>query len=210
MQLHPEPSGAHDEDTGGRLHEPLTDSAPRIPGEPGIWIFILGDMLVFAVLFGLFLHDRAQAPELFMSSQELLYQPYGAINTLLLLTSSVGVVFAIRAIRDANKTKASILFALAMACGLAFCGVKVVEYGEKISAGIVPTSNDFWMYYYVLTAIHLFHLVLGLLLLGFCLLQSRRDHLSKQRYQLVEGIGCFWHMVDLLWIVLFPLLYLVR
>jgi nitric oxide reductase NorE protein len=108
---------------------------------------------------------------------------------------------------QANATR---LLGLAIASGLGFCTIKALEYGEKLASGTVPTSNAFWMYYYALTGLHLFHLVLGIGALAFCFAQSRKDVLSDARFRLVEGGACFWHMVDLLWIVLFPLLYLVR
>jgi nitric oxide reductase NorE protein len=182
----------------------------RIPGEPGIWIVILGDMAAFAILFGVFLHDRGQDPELFRSSQDALRPVYGVINTLILLTASLCVVTAIRAMRGEIAANATRLLGLAIASGLAFCVMKAVEYGEKLASGIVPTTNAFWMYYYASTGLHLFHVVLGLGALAFCYAQSRRDVRSDSQFRLVEGGACFWHMVDLLWIVLFPLLYLVR
>lgn len=222
MQLHLESPGdikADFAETSPKVH---VINAPRVPGEIGIWIFILGDMLAFAVLFCLYLRDRSPAAALFNSSQEALSVPYGVFNTLLLLTASLCVVFGVNAMRNRTcgriaiktkvslKNRATVLMAAAIGCGLLFCAVKVVEYGEKITAGIVPTTNSFWLYYYILTGFHLFHLILGLGVLVFCLMHSQRDHLSSQRFQLIEGAGCFWHMVDLLWIVLFPLLYLVK
>jgi nitric oxide reductase NorE protein len=102
------------------------------------------------------------------------------------------------------------LFAAAFACGLGFVLNKYLEYSDKLSRGIKPATNDFWMYFYVLTGLHLFHLLLGLGVLAFCLAQSRKPALDPTRFAFVEGGACFWHMVDLLWIVLFPLLYLVK
>lgn len=182
-----------------------------MPGEEGTWIFIFGDMTVFALLFGVYLEARSKEPELFDSSQELLNQNFGAINTMLLLCSSLFVVTAIRAMRsDTGRELAPKLVAGAFACGLGFCFVKFLEYSSKLSDDINPATNDFWMYFYVLTGLHFFHLLCGMALLVFIFVQSRKPSIDSRRFIFVEGGACFWHMVDLLWIVLFPLLYLVH
>jgi len=184
----------------------------RIPGgEVGIWIFIFGDMLVFGILFCTFLYARGQDPALFRLSQEHLNTTYALINTLLLLTSSLCVVKAVRIMNlDKKNGASSILLLIAIGCGVAFCILKYLEYSQKISVDFILTTNDFWMYYYVLTGLHLLHVLLGLVFLIFCFAQTRSHNTTSGRYQLVEGAACFWHMVDLLWIVLFPLIYLVR
>ena len=98
----------------------------------------------------------------------------------------------------------------AFACGLGFAFVKYLEYSDKLSHGIKPATNDFWMYFYVLTGLHFFHLLCGMALLVFIWVQVEKPKLDPRRLAFVEGGACFWHMVDLLWIVLFPLLYLVH
>jgi len=182
----------------------------HLPGEEGTWIFILGDMTVFALLFGVYISARAEDPELFRSSQEALNQNYGAINTLLLLASSLMVVTAIRAIRHNVSRLAPALFAGAFACGAGFSLMKYLEWGEKLRHDINPGTNDFWMYYYILTGLHFFHLLLGMAVLVYLYKQAKKVRLNERQFAFVEGGACFWHMVDLLWIVLFPLLYLVK
>jgi nitric oxide reductase NorE protein len=88
--------------------------------------------------------------------------------------------------------------------------VKVFEYHEKISAGITPSTNEFYMYYFVLTGLHLAHVVIGLAVLLALSRLARKPEPSRTHIAFFEGGGCFWHMVDLLWIVIFPLLFLVR
>jgi nitric oxide reductase NorE protein len=184
--------------------------ARHLPGEEGTWIFILGDMTVFALLFGVYIDARSKDPLLFDRSQAILHQTYGAINTLLLLSSSLMVVMAVRAIRHGVPNIAPRLFAGAFACGLGFSFMKYLEWSEKLKDGIKPATNDFWMYYYILTGLHFFHLILGMAVLVFCFVQAKKPQLSVRQFAFVEGGACFWHMVDLLWIVLFPLLYLVK
>jgi nitric oxide reductase NorE protein len=190
-------------------HDTPSAAARHIPGEPGVWIFILGDMTVFAIFFATYLYYRGQQKALFQAGQHTLVQAYGVINTLLLLTSSLLVVVGVRALRTERSRVASVTFAGAILCGLGFCAMKAVEWGEKLSAGITPATNNFYMYYFVLTGLHFFHLLLGLGVLTFLLRTALRGPLTGRRMAFVEGGACFWHMVDLLWIVLFPLLYLV-
>ena len=97
----------------------------------------------------------------------------------------------------------------AMGCGLVFIALKVFEYVSLAGAGHGPGANHFYLYYFILTGLHLFHVCLGLGALAFMATQTRRADLSATRTALVEGAACFWHLVDLLWIFLFALLYLV-
>jgi nitric oxide reductase NorE protein len=181
----------------------------HVPGEPGVWIFLFGDMVVFGVFFGTFMYQRAQAPELFDESRHTLSIGIGLTNTLILLTSSLFVVTAVRAIRMSQRRAAQVLLAGALVCGLAFVGFKAIEYTAEVSQGHVPTQNNFYLYFFILTGLHLFHVLIGLVVLILLLTQARHTELSATRTVLVEGGACFWHLVDLLWIVLFPLLYLV-
>ena len=159
--------------------------------------------------FATFMYQRSLAPELFDESRRTLSIGIGLANTLILLTSSLFVVTAIRAIRERQRRAAQFLLVGALLCGLAFVALKAVEYTAKVSQGHVPTQNNFYLYFFILTGLHLFHVLIGLVVLILLLTQAGRAELSATRTALVEGGGCFWHLVDLLWIVLFPLLYLV-
>ncbi|MBB3600642.1 nitric oxide reductase NorE protein [Mycolicibacterium sp. BK556] len=198
----------------GQSEHAATESAPpgkHIPGEAGIWVLLFGDMLVFTVLFVVYLHRRGANRELFAESQNALNRNFGAINTLVLLTSSVLVVFAVAALRSERLRPLAPRLTLAgFAVGCCFVIVKVFEYHEKISAGITPSTNEFFMYYFVLTGLHLAHVVIGLAVLLALSRLARNPAPSRTHVAFFEGGGCFWHMVDLLWIVIFPLLFLVR
>jgi nitric oxide reductase NorE protein len=184
-------------------------TARHVPGEPGVWVFLFGDMLVFGIFFATFMYQRSLAPELFDASRHTLSIGIGLTNTLVLLTSSLFVVTAIRAIRSSQRAAAQLLFGGALICGLAFVALKGVEYTAKVSEGHIPTQNNFYLYYFILTGLHLFHVLIGIVVLILLFVQARRTELSTTRMGVVEGGACFWHLVDLLWIVLFPLLYLV-
>ncbi len=182
----------------------------HIPGEEGTWIFILGDMSVFAFIFCTFVVYRSGDVDLFNASSQQLTQEFGVINTLLLLTSSLAVITGMRAIHTGGRALASRCFLAAIACGFGFSMMKFLEYGDKVDRGITPTTNDFWMYFYIMTGLHFLHLLLGMAVLAYLWKKSRKAVLTVKEFAFVEGGACFWHMVDVLWIVLFPLLYLMR
>jgi nitric oxide reductase NorE protein len=153
---------------------------------------------------------RSKEVALFDSSQLHLNSTFGLINTLLLLVSSMLVVLAVSAVRRETPRPAALLIAGAIACGLAFSVLKVVEYVGKIDAGITPQTNTFYMFYFLLTGLHWFHLLLGLAVLTYLVVSARRKRHDARQLAWFEGGGCFWHMVDLLWIALFPLIYLLN
>jgi nitric oxide reductase NorE protein len=162
------------------------------------------------VFFTTYLFYRGREPELFNQSQALLDVGIGVLNTVLLLTSSLAVVTGVRAIRRGEQAFARPLFALAFLCGAGFGFAKYVEYSAKIVIGITPGTNNFFMYYYILTGLHMFHVLVGMGVLVFMWAQAGKPVMTSRRFGYIEGGGCYWHMVDLLWVVLFPLLYLVR
>jgi len=170
-----------------------------VPGEPGAWIFILGDLTVFAVLFVVFVHNRGLRPALYARSQLELHRSFGAINTLVLLTSSLAVVIGVRAIRAHMQRLARLAIAVALACGCVF-----------LAHHRTPAGNNFFMYFFVLTGLHAFHVVIGMCVLVAVFVLARKPQLSEGQKAFIEGGTCFWHMVDQLWVVLFALLYLVR
>jgi nitric oxide reductase NorE protein len=188
---------------------PAAKAARRIPGEAGVWIFLFGDMLVFGIFFATFMYERAQAPELFDESRHALSTGTGLAFTLILLTSSLFVVTAVRALRSSQRLAARWLLIGGLTCGLAFIGLKALDYTALVSEGHTPNQNTFFLYFFGLTGLHLFHVLIGIVVLVVLLALIRQDELSPTRMALVEGGACFWHLVDLLWIVLFPLLYLV-
>ena len=189
----------------------LPDSVrPHLPGEPGVWMFIIGDVLVFSLLFSVFVYDRSQEVALFVEQQQLLNQTLGLLNTVLLLTSSWLVALAVHGARAGQLSRARSCFVSAIVCGMGFVVVKYFEWGEKIAADLTLETNNFFMYYYLMTGIHLLHMVIGIGVLVF-LWQSVRDAaFDAQGVGVLESGACFWHLVDILWIALFALLYLMR
>jgi nitric oxide reductase NorE protein len=194
------------------MSERLADTAPparRLPGEQGTWVFLLGDMLVFGVFFATFMVERAMEPTQFDTARRTLHTGIGFTNTLALLSSSLLVVLAISALRHGLTKPARACTLGAMCCGMLFVALKAAEYWSMVAAGHGAGAGTFYLYYFSLTGLHLLHVALGLAALAFVLSQVRRPELSPTREAVIEGAACFWHLVDLLWIVLFPLLYLV-
>jgi nitric oxide reductase NorE protein len=179
------------------------------PGEAGLWIFILGDMTLFAAILIVFLWERRSDPVVFEESAHQLIQPIGAANTLVLVLSSYLVVRAVFAHRGGRYPQARRLVAAAVGCAAVFAGLKAFEYYSEISSGHTPSSGTFFTFYFVLTGLHLLHVIVGtaLLLVWQAMLKRRRSWTGSQK--VAEGIASYWHMVDLLWVAIFTLVYLV-
>jgi nitric oxide reductase NorE protein len=196
--------------------KPKTSGAPNgrprshVPGEVGIWVFVLGDMCAFALFFSVFVLTRTQQPAVFELGRRSLTLALGTINTLLLLTGSFMVVVGLRYVRRLRQRIGSRFFAVALFCGLCFVGNKVIEYHGLIHDGHKPASNDFYTYFFMFTGVHLLHLTLGLGGLGFMVKTARKPAIAARDLRNLEALATYWHLIDLLWIVLFALLYLLR
>ncbi|MFE3056911.1 cytochrome c oxidase subunit 3 [Nocardia sp. NPDC059239] len=184
--------------------------ARRIPGEEGIWVFVIGDMTVFALFFGVFMYTRGHDPAAFTPGQPGLDRTLGAINTMLLLTGSLLAVLGVRACRTAPARTRMALFLSAAACAAGFVVIKAVEWSRQFAAGHTVGTNDFYSYYFVFTGIHLLHVLIGIVVLLRVAFVVRKETLESRDHVLAESGGIFWHMVDLLWIVLFALFYLMH
>jgi len=180
-----------------------------IPGELGIWVVVFGDLMVFSCFFLVFLDYRSDDLATFRASQGLLQQPHGLLNTLLMLASSAFVAQALRALRDGAGSAALRSLQLAFACGLGFGLVKVVEYAAKFALGVNAYSNDFFMFYFIFTGIHMCHVLVAMGVLWYLMRLARSGRQDSVTLRNFESGAVFWHVVDLLWIVLFALLYLL-
>jgi nitric oxide reductase NorE protein len=182
----------------------------HLPGEAGIWLFIFGDMMVFSLFFLTFMYYRGHELELFRESSHKLSQFFGALNTFFMLSSSWFVAMAVQASRRQMRGATTALFLMGFLCGVGFLVNKVFEYGDKISHGITLNTNDFFMYYYMLTGIHMMHVTIGMGVLLFAAKYAWGGNLDARKVRNLESSASVWHVVDLLWIVLFALLYLIR
>ena len=196
---------------------PGDEAAPRpaeigehLPGDLAIWIFILAELLVFGVFFAAYGFTRLNNIELFDTYQRTLDRQAGMVNTLLLITGSFFVARAVAAARADASRRAAHWLAWALVAGSGFLAVKLAEYAAKFSAGINLSTNTFYMFYISLTFFHFMHVILGMVILFVLMLNARRGRYGPANMNGMESGASYWHMVDLVWIVLFPLVYLLR
>jgi len=180
------------------------------PGDLAIWIFILAELSVFAIFFAAYAFTRMGNPELFDTYQSTLDRRAALINTLALITSSYFVVRSVAAIRadDARGCVRWLLAALVM--GLLFLVVKIAEYAHHFGEGINLSTNTFYMFYLSLTFFHFMHVILGMVILAAVALKARSGGYSAAEHTGVETGASYWHMVDLVWLILFPLVYVMH
>lgn len=174
----------------------------QLPGNPMMWVLILSELLVFGVFFVAFAAARTVDVAGFDASQAQLDRLLGGLNTMVLVTSGFLAAWAVRARIDGRRLKARLILLAAMAVGSVFLVVKVIEYADKAQAGIGIETNTFFTLYYLMTGFHFLHVVLGLVILAVV---AWKDSLAN-----LETGTAFWHMVDLIWVLMFPLVYLIR
>jgi len=188
---------------------PAVRTAP--PGDLAIWVFILAELLAFAVFFVAYAFARTHNVALFDEMQAQVDRTSGAVNTVLLITASWCVARAVAIVtgRGDHRTGARWL-AGGILCGGGFLAVKIVEYAAKFGAGINLSTNTFWMFYLSLTFFHFMHVILGMVILVVLWVQTRRGRYGPGQANGLESGAAYWHMVDLVWIILFPLVYVMR
>lgn len=187
-----------------------TAPTPHLPGDLAIWIFILAELLAFGVFLVAYAFARSGDVAGFDARQLGLDRDAGAINTVLLLTSSFFVVRATQAVAAGACARASGWLVGAIGCGLGFVVIKVFEYAEKFGAGVTLSSSTFDMFYLSLTFFHFMHVLLGLVILAALWLGTRQRRYGPDNMNGIESGAAYWHMVDLVWLILFPLVYVMR
>lgn len=179
------------------------------PGGMMIWVFIFMELLAFGLAFIVFAALRARSLGLFEASQAQLNQPLALVNTLVLISSGYFVARANVQYDEGRDPQAARWLWAAITLGLVFVVIKGVEYQEKLAHGITTGVNQFFDFYWLLTAFHLFHVLLGVLVLAYMARKIRRgEGFPAADFNLATG-SAFWHMCDLVWVLLFPILYLI-
>lgn len=186
---------------------------PALHGDVAVWIFILAELLAFGLFFLAYAFARARNPALFDAAQASLDRQSGVINTLLLVSSSALVANAVAVVRRAGANaarRAAAALLGAIACGLGFIIVKSCEYAIHFASGMELSSSTFSMFYLGLTGFHFFHVILGLVVLGVLWRQTAANAYHPGNTNGLESGAAYWHMVDLVWLVLFPLVYVMH
>jgi nitric oxide reductase NorE protein len=187
----------------------LSAGVPSHPGTEGLWIFIFVDMIIFLLMFIVYISERIRLPSVFATSQHQLSEFFGLANALILLTSSWAMVKAIGAVRQGLAPQAHKWLTLCLATGGLFCINKLFEYGVKIEHGITPATNGFFTFYYVITGLHFTHVIGGMVFILHCRSRALAETGTGHYLKKLENTGLFWHFVDVLWLFIFPMLYLV-
>lgn len=181
-----------------------------LPGDLAIWFFIMAELLVFGVFFIVYVFVRSSNVELFNTYQLELHRIAGVINTMALITSSYFVAMGVHAIKNNNIKRTGTMLLLALAMGLVFLFVKGWEYSHVFGAGINLSTNTFYTFYISLTFFHFMHVIMGMVILGALYYYLKQGAYSAEEHRGIETGASYWHMVDLVWIVLFPLVYIIR
>ncbi|MCB0272708.1 MAG: cytochrome c oxidase subunit 3 family protein [Bdellovibrionales bacterium] len=187
----------------------------------GMWLFLLTEILLFGGVFVAYAVYRVWHPDTFINAHKELNVVLGTVNTLVLIVSSLTVALAIRDMQlDKRKSCMRNLILTIVLAGV-FLVIKYFEYSHKIHLGQLPgkfytfqgvegtNPHIFFSIYFLLTGIHGFHILIGMSLLTWMFLKVRKGHFSSEYFVPIEVVGLYWHLVDLIWIFLFPLLYLI-
>jgi nitric oxide reductase NorE protein len=191
----------------------LIDKNPHakpLPGDAAIWVFIVAELGVFSLFFIAFAFAKMLNPEIFAEGYLTLNRVAGLINTLALITSSYFVVRAVLAIKNDQSQLCARWINWALLVAMVYVCVKMWEYVETIGAGYNAHTNVFYMFYFLLTFFHFAHVIFGMVILVAVSRKAKRGGYSKDDYAGVETGASYWHMVDLLWIILFPLVYVIH
>lgn len=194
----------------------------------GMWVFLAQELLFFSGLFVLYGVYRSWYPELFRAGSHQLDKIMGATNTVVLLFSSLTAALAVRSAQVGNKKQTGNYLLVTIACACAFLVIKGFEYHHKFEAGLLPgryyhpiehhlahgpplpvNGGQFFSIYFMTTGLHALHVIIGIGILIWIWIRNNRGDFSKEYFTAVDIAALYWHLVDLIWIYLFPLLYLV-
>lgn len=219
---------------GGHVVPHHFESAEQaeVSSKLGLWLFLVTEILLFGGLFVAYIVYRAHYPAMFHEASHHLDKTLGAFNTLVLICSSFSMAMAVQMSRENKPKIASGLLLITLLCAATFMVVKYFEYSHKFHSGIAPLYHDetgyhfgfshfnhslfehknanlFYSLYFVMTGIHGIHVLVGMGLIAWILYRNTKRQFSDEYYTPVDLTGLYWHLVDLIWIYLFPLMYLI-
>jgi len=188
-------------------NEPILEN--RLPGDLAMWFFILAELTVFAILFIGFAVAEQLNPEMFIEGKAKLHQIAGLINTLTLITSSFFVALALNAMHKGDGKSSAKLLVVAKLVASIYIAVKLWEYLSLFDQNIDIETNTFFTLYFMITFFHLMHILLGMVILAFMAVKAAKNEYNTSNLSGFESGASYWHMVDMLWIILFPLIYVI-
>jgi cytochrome c oxidase subunit 3 len=191
-------------------------------GKIGMWLFLVTEILLFGGLFVGFAIMQSLHREAFLEAHHHLDRWLGFVNTVVLLTSSYTMVMAVASARADRRKRVIVYLLLTLICAGVFLGIKFIEYSHKFHEGLlpgryyshkgdtVPGQFMFFSFYFMMTGLHGVHILGGMAVIAWILRRAVRGDFSHSYYTPVDLVGLYWHLVDLIWIYLFPLLYLIK
>jgi len=179
------------------------------PGGILIWIIILLEVITFVAGLVVFAVMRSNELVMFEQSQQLLDQSIGLTNTLVLITGGFFMANALHQLKLGENQKSFLWMMAAILSGIVFMTLKGVEYSDKLAHGYGLEHNSFFTYYWLLTGFHFVHVFIGVVILCFLAVKTRNGSYSRDNFFDVETGGAFWHLCDLIWLLLFPVIYLL-
>ena len=175
----------------------------------GMWVFLGSEVMFFTALIGTYIILRVAHPDAWAPPGQVLNVPITAVNTFLLICSSVTMVKAFAAVQDGDQRGLRRWLLATVLIGAAFVGVQIYEYSHLIAKGFVPSQGLYASTFYTMTGFHGFHVTMGVLCMAYVTWKAFRGGYTQQDHRGVEVIGLYWHFVDLVWIILFTIVYLI-
>jgi cytochrome c oxidase subunit III len=225
---YPAPVAIHPAGEGHGAHHPylqhhFDNMAQQMEASTlGMWTFLVTEIMFFGGLFMAYLVYRHQSPEGFQEASFELNRIWGTTNTAVLIVSSLTMALGVRAAQTSQKAKTQVLWLVAtMFFGTMFLGIKAIEYHDKFVHHHVPgpyfhweghypkAAEQFYSLYFAMTGLHALHMIIGLGIMTVIAVMAWRKQFDQEYYTPVEVAGLYWHFVDIVWIFLFPLLYLI-
>ncbi|HNY42390.1 MAG TPA: cytochrome c oxidase subunit 3 family protein [Bryobacteraceae bacterium] len=212
---------SHEEHAPGLQHHFTTMKQQFEAAKIGMWLFLVTEVLLFGGLFVGYGIMHAKHPEAFVAAHHHLDWRLGAVNTIVLLMSSFTMVMGVWSAQTGQKKKLIAFLLLTVVLAMVFMGIKYVEYSHKFHEGLlpgkyyshqgdtVPGQFMFFSFYFMMTGLHGIHVLLGVAAILWVMFRAMRNEFSAQYYGPVDIVGLYWHLVDLIWIYLFPLMYLI-
>jgi len=185
-------------------------SAHKLPGDLAMWVFIVMELSVFAIFFIAFAVTQRIQSDMFSEGRATLNASTGLLCTLALIVSSYFVALAVEAIRKGQNLAASRRLILAMLSATVYLALKLTEYVTLVELGFDLSTNTFYTLYFLITGFHFMHVLLGMVIVGYMGIKARKDIYSPTDCSGFEAGASYWHMVDLVWIIVFFLIYIIH
>jgi heme/copper-type cytochrome/quinol oxidase subunit 3 len=199
-------SDGHGQHNGAFAIDPVNTATGLDNRKLGMWLFLVTEVMLFSALIGAMMQMKARSPA---TANDILNVPLTAVNTFVLIVSSTTVVLALEAIMKGDKRKLKWLLAATLALGSIFLGVQVYEYTQLLHEDFTPWGSLFGAGFYTVTGFHGFHVFIGICLCATLLFRAVKERFSPDNYMPIEIFGLYWHFVDIVWIILFTIIYLI-